>query len=83
MPALHIDEDMAQGLTLVRLNGSGRFLGSVPVSPDMARHGNASLTGRQAFSNTAGDRDGWLPQSGKHDFTKGERVFHQKFGRHN
>ena len=26
------------------------------------------------------DRDGWLPQSGNHDFVTGERVFHQKFG---
>ena len=40
------------------------------------------LASRQSGSSSAPerDRDGWLPQSGKHDFKIGERVFHQKFG---
>ena len=82
LPARHIDEDMAQGLSFgqvepVLVGTLAERAGQPGYGPGWKR-----LASRQNSLSSAPerDRDGWLPQSGKHDFRLGERVFHQKFG---
>ena len=82
LPAAHIDEDMAQGLSLgsiepVLIGALAERSGQPGYGPAWKRLATRLTT---ASATPARDRDGWLPQSGKHDLTTGERVFHQKFG---
>ena len=82
LPAAHIDEDMAQGLSLgsvepVLVGALAERAGQPGYGPAWKRLATR-LKGTSA--TPARDRDGWLPQSGKHDLKTGERVFHQKFG---
>ncbi len=82
LPAAHIDEDMAQGLSLgsvepVLVGALAERAGQPGYGPAWKRLATR-LKGTSA--TPAPDRDGWLPQSGKHDLKTGERVFHQKFG---
>ena len=82
LPAKHIDEDMAQGLSFGRVEPV--MVGSLAERAGQPGYGPGwkRLASRQnsPLSVPERDRDGWLPQSGKHDFKLGERVFHQKFG---
>ena len=82
LPAAHINEDMAQGLSLgsvepVLVGALAERAGQPGYGPAWKRLATR-LKGTSA--TPARDRDGWLPQSGKHDLKTGERVFHQKFG---
>ena len=82
LPAAHINEDMAQGLSLgsiepVLIGALAERAGQPGYGPAWKRLATR-LEGTSA--TPARDRDGWLPQSGKHDLKTGERVFHQKFG---
>ena len=82
LPAAHINEDMAQGLSLgsvepVLVGALAERAGQPGYGPAWKRLAT-QLKGTSA--TPARDRDGWLPQSGKHDLKTGERVFHQKFG---
>ena len=82
LPAEHINEDMAQGLSLgsvepVLVGALAERAGQPGYGPAWKRLATR-LKGTSA--TPARDRDGWLPQSGKHDLKTGERVFHQKFG---
>ena len=82
LPAAHINEDMAQGLSLgsvepVLVGALAERAGQPGYGPAWKRLATR-LEG--ASATPARDRDGWLPQSGKHDLKTGERVFHQKFG---
>ena len=82
LPAAHINEDMAQGLSLgsvepVMVGALAERAGQPGYGPAWKRL-STRLKGTSA--TPARDRDGWLPQSGKHDLKTGERVFHQKFG---
>ena len=82
LPAAHINEDMAQGLSLgsvepVLVGALAERAGQPGYGPAWKRLATR-LEGTSA--TPARDRDGWLPQSGKHDLKTGERVFHQKFG---
>ena len=82
LPAAHINEDMAQGLGLgsvepVLVGALAERAGQPGYGPAWKRLATR-LKGTSA--TPARDRDGWLPQSGKHDLKTGERVFHQKFG---
>ena len=82
LPAAHINEDMAQGLSLgsvepVLVGALAERAGQPGYGPAWKRLATR-LNGTSA--TPARDRDGWLPQSGKHDLKTGERVFHQKFG---
>ena len=82
LPAAHINEDMAQGLSLgsvepVLVGALAERAGQPGYGPAWKRLATR-LKGTSA--TPARDRDGWLPQSGKHDLETGERVFHQKFG---
>ena len=82
LPAEHIDEDMAQGLSLgsiepVLIGALSERAGQPGYGPGWKRLATR-LTADSATPTR--DHDGWLPQSGKHDLTTGERVFHQKFG---
>ena len=82
LPAAHIHEDMAQGLSLgsiepVLIGALAERAGQPGYGPAWKRLATR-LTADSATPTR--DRDGWLPQSGKHDLTTGERVFHQKFG---
>ncbi len=82
LPAAHINEDMAQGLSLgsvepVLVGALAERAGQPGYGPAWKRLATWQ-TGTSA--TPARDRDGWLPQSGKHDLKTGERVFHQKFG---
>ena len=82
LPAQHIEEDMAQGLGLGRAEPV--MLGD--VSGRVGKPGYGPAWGRMARNQLAStatpqsDRDGWLPDKGRHNFDKGMRVFHQKFG---
>ena len=82
LPAKHIDEDMAQGLSFGRVEPV--MVGALAERAGQPGYGPGwkRLASRQNGSSSVPerDRDGWLPQSGKHDFKLGERVFHQKFG---
>ena len=82
LPAAHIDEDMAQGLSLGSIEPV--LIGSLAERAGQPGYGPAwkRLATRLTTDSAtpARDRDGWLPQSGKHDLKTGERVFHQKFG---
>ena len=82
LPAVHIDEDMAQGLSLGSVEPV--LVGALAERAGQSGYGPAwkrlATQPTGSLATPVGDRDGWLPQSGKHDFTKGERVFHQKFG---
>ena len=82
LPAAHINEDMAQGLSLGSVEPV--LVGALAERADQPGYGPAwkrLATGLKGTSAApARDRDGWLPQSGKHDLKTGERVFHQKFG---
>ena len=82
LPAAHINEDMAQGLSLgsvepVLVGALAERAGQPGYGPAWKRLATR-LKGTSA--TPARDCDGWLPQSGKHDLKTGERVFHQKFG---
>ena len=82
LPAAHINEDMAQGLSLgsvepVLVGALAERAGQPGYGPAWKRLATR-LEGTSA--TPARDRDGWLPQSGKHDLKTGDRVFHQKFG---
>ena len=82
LPSAHINEDMAQGLSLgsvepVLVGALAERAGQPGYGPAWKRLATR-LKGTSA--TPARDRDGWLPQSGKHDLKTGERVFHQKFG---
>ena len=82
LPAAHINEDMAQGLSLgsaepVLVGALAERAGQPGYGPAWTRLATR-LKGASATPER--DRDGWLPQSGKHDLKTGERVFHQKFG---
>ena len=82
LPAAHINEDMAQGLSLgsvepVLVGALAERAGQPGYGPAWKRLATR-LKGTSA--TPARDRDGWLPQSGKHNLKTGERVFHQKFG---
>ena len=82
LPAAHINEDMARGLSLgsvepVLVGALAERAGQPGYGPAWKRLAT-QLKGTSA--TPARDRDGWLPQSGKHDLKTGERVFHQKFG---
>ena len=82
LPAAHINEDMAKGLSLgsvepVLVGALAERAGQPGYGPAWKRLATR-LKGTSA--TPARDRDGWLPQSGKHDLKAGERVFHQKFG---
>ena len=82
LPAAHIDEDMAQGLSLgsvepVLVGALAERAGQPGYGPAWKR---LATRLKGASATPASDRDGWLPQSGKHDLKTGERVFHQKFG---
>ena len=82
LSAAHIDEDMAQGLSLgsiepVLIGALAERAGQPGYGPAWKRLATR-LT--DASAKPTRDRDGWLPQSDKHDLTTGERVFHQKFG---
>ena len=82
LPVAHINEDMAQGLSLgsvepVLVGALAERAGQPGYGPAWKRLATR-LKGTSA--TPARDRDGWLPQSGKHDLKTGERVFHQKFG---
>jgi DNA helicase-2/ATP-dependent DNA helicase PcrA len=82
LPAQHIEEDMAQGLGVGRAEPV--MLGD--VSGRVGKPGYGPAWGRMARNQLASaaapqrDRDGWLPDKGRHNFDKGMRVFHQKFG---
>ena len=82
LPAVHIDEDMAQGISL----GSVEPVLVGSLAERAGRPGYGPAWNRRATLPTDSsatpvrDRDGWLPQSGKHNFEEGDRVFHQKFG---
>ena len=82
LPSAHINEDMAQGLSLGSVEPV--LVGSLAERAGQPGYGPAwkrlatRLKGTSA--TPAPDRDDWLPQSGKHDLKTGERVFHQKFG---
>ena len=82
LPAEHIDEDMAQGLSLGSVEPV--LVGALAERAGLPGYGPAwrRLAARPAGTSVtpARDRDGWLSQIGKHDFMTGERVFHQKFG---
>ena len=82
LPAAHINEDMAQGLSLgsvepVLVGALAERAGQPGYGPAWKR---LATRLRGTSATPARDRDGWLPQSGKHDLKTGERVFHQKFG---
>ena len=82
LPAAHINEDMAQGLSLgsvepVLVGALAERAGQPGYGPAWKR---LATRLKGASATPARDRDGWLPQSGKHDLKTGERVFHQKFG---
>ena len=82
LPSAHINEDMAQGLSLgsvepVLVGALAERAGQPGYGPAWKRLATR-LKGTSA--TPAPDRDDWLPQSGKHDLKTGERVFHQKFG---
>ena len=82
LPAAHINEDMARGLSLgsvepVLVGALAERAGQPGYGPAWTRLATR-LKGASAIPER--DRDGWLPQSGKHDLKTGERVFHQKFG---
>ena len=82
LPAAHINEDMAQGLSLgsvepVLVGALAERAGQPGYGPAWKRLATRS---KDTSAPPARDRDGWLPQSGKHDLKTGERVFHQKFG---
>ncbi|MGB1625090.1 MAG: ATP-dependent helicase, partial [Candidatus Puniceispirillaceae bacterium] len=87
LPAEHIEEDMAQGLGLgraepVMLGDIGGRVGKPGYGPGWGRMAERQIS-RQQNSPMGGpqrDRDGWLPDKGRHNFKKGMRVFHQKFG---
>ena len=82
LPAAHIDEDMAQGLSLgsiepVLIGSLAERAGQPGYGPAWKRLATRPTTD---LATPSRDRDSWLPQSGKHDLRTGERVFHQKFG---
>ena len=82
LPAAHINEDMAQGLSLgsvepVLVGALAERAGQPGYGPAWKR---LATRLKDTSAPPARDRDGWLPQSGKHDLKTGERVFHQKFG---
>jgi DNA helicase-2/ATP-dependent DNA helicase PcrA len=60
---------------------SGR-VGKPGYGPGWGRMASRMITGQQNSSSGAPqrDRDGWLPDKGRHNFENGMRVFHQKFG---
>ena len=82
LPAEHINEDMAQGLSLGSVEPV--LVGTLAERAGQPGYGPAwKRLARRSKGTPAApvrDRDTWLPQLGKPDFTKGERVFHQKFG---
>ena len=83
LPARHIEEDMAQGLSYGRVEPV--MVGTLAERAGQPGYGPGwkRLASRQTSGTSSAperDRDGWLPQSGKHDFKIGDRVFHQKFG---
>ena len=87
LPAEHIEEDMAQGLGLgraepVMLGDIGGRVGKPGYGPGWGRMAERQISRQQNSPMGAPqrDRDGWLPDKGRHNFKKGMRVFHQKFG---
>jgi len=82
LPSQHIQEDMAQGLGLGRVEPV--MLGD--ISGRVGRPGYGPAWGRMANRASASasppkrDTDGWLANTSHHSFNKGMRVFHQKFG---
>ena len=82
LPAAHINEDMAQGLSLgsvepVLVGALADRAGQPGYGPAWKRLATRS---QGTSAAPAHDRDGWLPRPENHDFKTGERVFHQKFG---
>jgi len=87
LPSEHIEEDMAQGLGLgraepVMLGDIGGRVGKPGYGPGWGRMAERQISRQQNSPMGAPqrDRDGWLPDKGRHNFKKGMRVFHQKFG---
>ena len=82
LPAAHINEDMAQGLSLgsvepVLVGALAERAGQPGYGPAWKRLATRS---QGTSAAPAHDRDGWLPRPENHDLKTGERVFHQKFG---
>ena len=74
---------MAQGLSYgrvepVMVGTLAERAGQPGYGPGWKRLASRQADGRPQTPER--DRDGWLPQAGKHNFKIGERVFHQKFG---
>ena len=66
----------------VMLGDFSSRVGKPGYGPGWGRMASRQITGQQNSSSGAPqrDRDGWLPEKGRHNFEKGMRVFHQKFG---
>ena len=82
LPAEHIEEDMAQGLGLGRaepimLGDIGGRVGKPGYGPGWGRMAERQISPQQ--NSTMGtpqrDRDGWLPDKGRHNFKKGCAFF--------
>ena len=82
LPAEHLDEEMAQGLSIgraepVMIGEASSRIGKAGYGPGWQR---MARQGRQAIAAPARDAGGYAPAKGKTGFDIGERVFHQKFG---
>ena len=82
LPAEHLDEEMAQGLSIgraepVMIGEASSRIGKAGYGPGWQR---MARQGRQAIAAPARDAGGYAPATGKTGFDIGERVFHQKFG---
>lgn len=82
LPAVHMNEDMAQGLSLgsiepVLVGTLAERAGQPGYGPGWQRLAAQSVS---KSSKPPGLSDGWPVQSGAHGFKIDERVFHQKFG---
>ena len=83
LPKQHINEDMAQGLTIGRseplmVGSADSRVGQAGYGPGWQRAANRK--GQISSPAPQRDADGWVPQAGASGFAKGDRVFHQKFG---
>ena len=82
LPSEHVDEDMAQGLSIgraepVMIGGADTRVGKAGYGPGwqrMARAGHAQI------ASPARDAGGYAETSSGGGFQIGDRVFHQKFG---